>query len=198
MINWLICLLLQAATPVNNVQSPQLSVNLAMDSAQPSYIHYKIELKLCHPKIRTQRGDWFGHDTSAINFEILPVNDIDCGEYMENGAGIEVLSGENEYKKYNSYHYTPQLLAWEEIIVFRITNQSSRAWHQPMYLVLPLKYKSFVTYVSISGLRFHAGNIIVLKGEDAVIINDRLRYNYSLEQAVGIPVKDYLQNSMLE
>ncbi|MBK8312185.1 MAG: hypothetical protein IPL04_16040 [Chitinophagaceae bacterium] len=76
-------------------QSPYLSVRFNMDSLDiTSSSKFKIEMKICEPINKTVIGDWFTNDTSDIVFSKLTAADINCGKYMVEGEGIEVLSGE--------------------------------------------------------------------------------------------------------
>lgn len=49
-------------------QSPYLSILVKMDSINADGTRYKIEMNICEPKKMTERGNWFTHDTSAIDF----------------------------------------------------------------------------------------------------------------------------------
>ena len=85
-------------------QSPDLSILLKMDSAKVGYTHYKIEMNICEPKKKTERGDWFSHDTTTIDFVLLKANDIECGGYFDKGTPT-LISGEEE-KKINEFEFS--------------------------------------------------------------------------------------------
>ena len=57
-------------------------------------------------------------------------------------------------------------------MVWKIVNISSRARHEPMYLILPVKIKSFVTYIEIKDIKFEGGKFIWLN-EVGTIDNDK-------------------------
>ncbi len=137
-------------------QSPYLSILVKMDSVKAESTQYKIEMKICEPKKMTERGDWFTHDTSTIDFVSLKTNEIDCGKYFDKGIG-EPLTYNKVEIPFNKFEFSNQLFAWEKIFVFRISNWSSRGWQPEMYIVMPMKYKSFVTYIKLTDVEFQSG-----------------------------------------
>ncbi len=142
-------------------QTPYLSILLKMDSVKSEGTRYKIEMKICEPNKMTERGDWLTQDTSKIDFGSLKTNEIDCGEYSEKGKP-DLISGDKEKPRYNQYEFSNQVFAWEKIFVFKISNQSSRGWIPEMYLVMPMKYKSFITYIKLNDLEFQSGKVLFL------------------------------------
>jgi len=174
-------------------QSPYLSILLKMDSVKADGTRYKIEMNICEPKKMTERGDWFSHDTSAIDFASLKSNDIACGGWFDKGMPT-LISGEEE-KKINQFEFGNQVFAWEKIFVFRISNMSSRGWQPEMYIVMPMKYKSFVTHIKLNDLEFQPGKVIFLndmKGiYDETNASNHLSFNQSLKNEKGVDVKTF-------
>jgi hypothetical protein len=180
-------------------QSPHLSILLKMDSAYSDIYRYKIQMKICKPKKMTVRSDWFSHDTSTIDFASLKANDIDCGEYFDKGMPT-LISGEEEKPVFNQFEFSNQVFAWEEIYVFRITNVSSRGWLPPMYVVLPIKYKSFTTSVDLNDITFQSGKVIFLNNvnaayaENGLIIKKSLKNEKAVEEE-SFPLKELLEKN---
>lgn len=171
-------------------QSPGLSVVASMNTEMSKDKLYKIEMKFCWPNTRTGKGGWFTHDTSAINFKELKVGDISCGKFSGNGEGVEVLSGNKEFTKYNFYEYGNQVFAWENVLVFRITDSTSGAQLPAMYIVLPVRYKSFVTRINIEDILFQPGKLLFLDKAEASYKENHLLIQPSLENVAGIAIKD--------
>jgi hypothetical protein len=179
-------------------QSPSLSINVLMDSAKAQFTWYKIEMKICEPQKMTKRGDWFSHDTSAIDFASLKAEDITCGEYFTSNEGLIQLSGEKKEKTFNTYEYSGQLFAWGKIFVFKIANWSSRAWWPEMYVILPVKYKSFVTSIYLTGIEFQSGKVIFISDLHASYDKKGLMINQSLANEKTVEVKDFPLKNLLE
>jgi len=139
-------------------QSPGLTINVSMDSIEAGSIRYKIEMKLCEPLHKTDKGSWFSHDTSKIDFASIKPGEIDCGQYFDNGMPT-LISGQEEEPLINKFKFSNQVFAWEKIIVFRITNVSSRGLWPPMYIVMPIPYKSFRTHVDLTNIEFRSGRM---------------------------------------
>jgi len=181
-------------------QSPYLSILLKMDSINADGIRYKIEMNICEPKKMTQRGNWFTHDTSAIDFTSLKPNDIKCGDWFDKGMPT-LLSGEEE-KKINQFEFGNQVFAWEKIFVFRIACASCRGWNPEMYIVMPMKYKSFVTHIKLNDLEFQSGKVIFLKdmkGDYGETDGSKhLSFNQSLENEKGVDVKTFPLKELLK
>lgn len=181
-------------------QSPILSIDVIMDSAKVDGIRYKIEMNICKPKKMTERGSWFSHDTSTIDFASLKANDIECGGYFDNGMPT-LISGKEE-ELFNRFKFRNQGFAWEEIYFFRITNRSSRGWWPPMYVVMPMKYKSFVTHITLKDIEFQSGKVIFLTNYKA-FYNDSGNMKYmnidqSLKNYKAVEVKTFPLKELLE
>jgi len=181
-------------------QSPELTIDLSMDPIEAGSIRYKIEMKLCEPIHKTEKGGWFSHDTSKIDFASLKSADIDCGEYFDNGMPT-LLSGEEE-PLINKFKFSNQVFAWEKIFVFRISNRSSRGWWPPMYIVMPMKYKSFVTHITLTDIVFQSGKVIFLTNYNA-FYNDSenmkfLDIDQSLKNYKTVDVKIFPLQELLE
>jgi hypothetical protein len=177
-------------------QSPYLSILVKMDSVKAESTRYKIEMKICEPKKMTERGDWFTHDTSTINFASLKENEIECGKYFDNGMPT-LISGEEE-KKINQFEFGNQVFAWEKIFVFAISDQSSRGWNPPMFILMPMKYKSFVTKISLTNIQFQSGKVIFLNDYMGSIKGMNITIEESLQNKNGKEVKSFPLRSILE
>jgi len=177
-------------------QSPGLTINVLMDSIKADGIRYKIEMKICKPKKMTQRGDWFSHDTSIIDFASLKTNDIDCGEYFDKGTPI-LISGEEKKPPFNQFEFSNQVFAWERIYIFRISNSSSRGWLPEMYVVLPIKYKSFRTSVDLTGIEFQSGKVLFLTDVNAAYTENTLLIQQSLKGKKTVEVKTFPLKELL-
>ena len=185
---------------ITTAQSPILTINVLMDSVKTDGIRYKIEMNICEPKKMTERGGWFSHDTSAIDFTALKANDIECGGYFDDGMPT-LISGEEE-KFFNRFKFSNQVFAWEKIFVFRISNRSSRGWWPPMYIVMPMKYKSFVTHITLTDIVFQSGKVIFLTNYNA-FYNDSenmkfLDIDHSLKNYKTVDVKTFPLQELLE
>ena len=178
-------------------QSPTLSLKVRIDSLKAESTRYKIEMKICEPKKMTDRGDWFSHDTSTIEFASLKANNIDCGGYFSSDEGLIQLSGERKKEVINSFEYNGQLFTWEKIFVFKISNISSRAWWPEMYIVLPMKYKSFFTHVELTDLEFQSGKVIWLSDYNSKMDGSRQTINQSLKDKKGIEEKIFVLKDIL-
>ena len=177
-------------------QSPYLSVKLTMDTAGKSDARYVIAMKLCSLKKPSPRKDWFSFEKSKVNFESLTPAGVECGNYIENGGGYEYLSGEPELKPYNQYEFGNQHFAFEDIIVFQILDSSATRASLPMYVVFPVKYKSFVTTISLTNVPFQPGKVIYLK-EASINRSSSLQLKASLKKMKGVLVKDFRLKEML-
>lgn len=170
-------------------QSPSLAINVVMDSLKTDGVRYKIEMKICKPKKMTDRGSWFSHDTSNIDFASLKAADIDCGEYFDKGMPT-LISGKEE-QVFNQFKFSNQVFAWEEIYIFRISNRSSRAWWPEMYIVLPVKYKSFITRIDITDIEFQSGKVVFITNENVFYDEKRLHIRRSLKNEKGANVDGF-------
>ncbi len=162
-------------------QSPYLSVMLKMDSAASEHREYMIEMKFCEPLKLSAKGNWFSQDTSAIDFSSLKSADISCAGYFDNGLP-EMITGEQRIQKINQFEFGNQVFAWEKILVFKISDASSRNWNPEMYIVMPVKYKSFRTSVQLLNVVFQSGKVIFInepdvspEGESRIIISSILK-----------------------
>lgn len=175
-------------------QSPSLFIQFSMDKLYnlTTSDNFKIEMKICTPIKKSGKKDWFSSETSAINFLTLTASDIDCGKYKIEGEGIEVLSGEKEVPKRNSYSYSNQYFAWENILIFKISNTSAAGIQPPMYVIMPIKYKSFFTSVIITDVVYKSGNVVFIDNTVATYPKKRLAINHSLKNETGIAVKKSL------
>lgn len=183
----ILCLAISMAA---SAQSPYLSVMAAMDGEESKNKQYKIELKFCQPVKMTGKGSWFTRDTSAINFGALKTEGVTCGGYSGNGDGTEVLSGNKKFAKYNFYEYSNQVFAWELMLVFRITDSTAGATKPPMYIVLPIKYKSFVTHVTLDSISFYPGKVIFIDQATASYQGNALYITSTSKSSTGIPIKE--------
>jgi hypothetical protein len=112
-------------------QSPILTINVVMDSAKVEGKRYKIEMNICKPKKMTVRGSWFSHDTSTIDFTSLKSNEIECGGYFDKGMPT-LISGPEGKPLFNQFQFSNQVFAWEDILIFKISDWSSRGWNPEM------------------------------------------------------------------
>ena len=181
-------------------QSPDLSLILKMDSIKAESTRYKIEMNICNPKKMTDRGSWFSHDTTTIDFVLLKANDIECGGYFDKGTPT-LISGEEE-KKFNEFEFSGQVFAWEKIFIFKISNWSSRSWHPEMYIVMPMKYKSFVTRIKLNGLEFQSGKVMFLSDYNASYTASQdvkyLNIDQSLKGYKTVDLKNFFWKELVE
>lgn len=168
-----------------------------MDSIKADGIRYKIEMKICEPTKMTKYSDWFSHDTSKIDFSLLKANDITCGDFFDKGMPT-FISGEEEEKPVNQFEYGNQFFAWEHIFIFRISNISSRGWNPDMFIVMPVKYKSFVTRIDITDIEFHSGKVIFLTDANAFYDEKKLNIRQSLKDMIGVKVDGFPLEELLE
>ena len=157
-------------------QSPGLIVNLTMDSIETGAVHFKIEMKICEPVSGSAINGYFTNDRSTIDFKKLTEKDITCGRYIDNY--------ETAYPFYY-FHYGNQVFAWEKIIVWKIS-ASTRDWKEPMYVILPVKIKSFVTFIEINNVEFEAGKFIWLEEEGKIEADKKQHLTASLKNRKGI------------
>ncbi len=172
-----------------NAQSPYLSVNVKLDSALTASIQYKIEMRICKPVNGSEVNDYFSNEESSIAFKALKDSDITCGEYIDNYE-----------QKYNSYtfYYASQVFAWEKIIVWKITNASSRDWKKPMYIILPVKIKSFITRIEIKDIGFQTGKVIWLDEKGVTSKNGRQIIELKLRGRKGTDIESCTLKKILD
>lgn len=170
----------------SNSQSPYLSVRVKMDSAARDFTDYRISMKICEPLKMTKRGDIFKPDTSSIDFVKLKPADISCGHYS-------YIEGPDDYAgskaRFNEYEFGNQVFAWEKMLVFRIADYSSRGWHPEMYIIVPVKYKAFVTLIDITGIAYEEGTMVFADNYDAKYDGMKLRISLSLKDKKGTDAK---------
>ncbi len=182
-------------------QSPYLSILVKMDSVKAGSTRYKIEMKICDPNKKTERGNWFTRDTSTIDFGSLISNDINCAEYFDKGTPT-LISGEEEEKPFNQFQFNNHVFAWEKIFVFKISNWSSRGLQPEMYIVIPMKYKSFVTNIALSDIEFQPGKVIFLTNYKVSYTSSQdanyLSIDRSLKNEKAVDVKIFPLKELLE
>ena len=166
-----------------------------MDSA--SSFDYKIQMKICKLKDPSATKDWFSYEVSKIKFDTVAAANFICENYLQNGGGMEVISGDPGLKKFNEYTFGNQVFAWENVLVFKIENVSSRARLQPMYVVLPIRHKSFVTHVSIKDVPFQKGNVVYVESETMKKGDSGIKIEASLKAEKGISIKDFALKAIL-
>lgn len=167
-------------------QSPSLSTRLKMDVS--GSVKYKIEMKICEPINPSASNGYFNNDTSTINFKVLTASQINCGEYISNYDGEKI---------FNKYHYSNQFFSWEKIIIWKIMNWSSRGWHEPMYIILPIKMKSFVTHIEINDIVFQSDKVVWLDEVGKIGKDKQQVFNLSLKNIVGTAVENCTLNALL-
>jgi hypothetical protein len=178
-------------------QSPGLMIDLRMDPDKVRAVPYSISLKICEPKKMSGRGSLFSHDTSSINFAALKPADINCGGYSDDATPV-LISGEPEERPFNEFKFSNQVFAWEKILVFRIADTTSRIRHPSMYIVIPIKYKSFVTAINIKGIIFNPGKVIFLGDLKGRYDGEKLFFKRSLRKVAGIDIKNFTLRTILE
>ncbi len=171
-------------------QSPGLTINLWMDPDKARSIHYRISMKICEPRKKTNRGDWFAHDTSAIDFTSLKASGINCEDYFDDGMSTLISAGETE-KPYNWFKFSNQVFAWEKILVFRISDTSSKYKFADMYIVIPMKYKSFRTTIDIKDVWFQPGKLIFLSDIKGRYSDEKLSFKRSLKKTRGTDARSF-------
>jgi hypothetical protein len=169
-------------------QSPYLVVNLAMDSVKAGATHYKMDMKLCQPVNGTAIKDHFSNEHSTIDFKALTEKGIRCGDYISN---------EETHGFYN-FHFGNQVFAWEKILICRIVNWSSANWQEPMYLVLPVKMKSFVTGINIKNIVYQSGKLIWLEDIGVIDKNHAQQISIMLNDRKGIDTESWALKKILD
>ncbi|MES2431976.1 MAG: hypothetical protein V4556_13665 [Bacteroidota bacterium] len=180
---------------ITKAQSPYLSVHLSMDSAESKYTNYKIVMKFCDLKKESVIDNWFTHDSSTITFNKLLPADLNCKDYIEPDGSKEDPS--RSKSTFNKYDFGNQVFAFEKVLVFKISNYSSRGLMPDMYVVLPVKYKSFVTSIELTNVSFQSGKVIYI--EKALPIQDsaKLIISLSLKDVVGTEENDFFLKEIL-
>ncbi|HRX92868.1 MAG TPA: hypothetical protein P5158_02075 [Chitinophagaceae bacterium] len=157
-------------------QSPYLAVRVEMDSTE-QHTDYSIEMRVCTPVNAIKTSDWFTPDTSTINFSEIGKDALQYDAFKSTDDFYRNKSGG---KLYNRFRYGNQVFAWEKILVFRITNHSSRGLQPPMFIVLPMIYKSFISTVTLTNIIYQSGHIVFLDKPAAYYKDDRLYIKQSI------------------
>jgi hypothetical protein len=112
-----------------------------------------------------------------------------------------LISGEEEEKPINQFEFGNQYYAWEHIFIFRISNISSRDWNPDMFIVMPMKYKSFWTRINLTDIEFLSGKVIFLTNYNASYITSPdekyLNIDHSLKNEKGTEVKNFPLEDLL-
>lgn len=149
----------------------------------------------------TKWTDWFSHDTTRIDFSLLKSNDIECGGYFDKGMPT-LISGPEEKPLFNQFQFSGQAFVWEEIYIFKISDPLSRGWNPEMYIVMPMKYKSFWTRINLTDIEFLSGKVIFLINYNASYITSEdekyLNIDQSLKNKKGVEVKNFPLKELLE
>ena len=177
-------------------QSPYLSVVLKMDSTRYLKESFQIEMKMCEPKKHTAAGNWFSPDTSTLVFSKLKAGELSCGQYFDLGKPTPI-NGEGEMKKKNEFAFGNQVFAWEKIIVFRISSESSASQQSSMFVVMPVRYKSFVTNISLSDVHFKPGKVFFLDDYPHTKNGNDLSVNLSLKDHPPVSTKGFALKHIL-
>lgn len=173
-----------------NAQSPGLAIDVNMNGKDTVGKRLFIEMRLCTLKQESEKGSWFSKDTSTINFNNLTSVDFDCSKYMYNGEGKEVLNGNGQFTRYNQFTYSNQVYAWEKIIVIRITNTNPGNNQKPMFIIMPVKNKSFVTTIVFEKVPFRSNSIFYIEDATAMYKKTNLYLTANLEKYTPVPVEN--------
>src|SRR5215213_4910262 len=168
-------------------QSPYLSLTAKMADDETAFRKYRIELKMCSIKNKKGFSRVFSGDTSKIDFTKLERNDFSCtGFFKEDRSTDDVL---------NTFSYGNQFYTYETVLILRFTDMSSRGWHAPMFIVIPVRYESFVTFIELNDIFFKSGKIIYLESlrdtrnkDKHLLIKESLK-NYSAISYDELPIK---------
>ncbi len=167
-------------------QSPGLIIHLRIDSVKTGGLGFKIEMKFCDPVIKTKAGTYFTNDSSTIDFRKLTEKDIGCTPYKQN-------SNKSSYH----YYFSNQVFAWEKIIIWKIS-AASRDWKEPMYVILPVKIKSFVTFIEIKDVEFEAGKFIWIDEKGKIEADKHQHFIFSLKDIKGIQTANCSLKTILD
>jgi len=163
-------------------QSPYLSVSVKMDSLVNNGTRYKVEMRICELKKSQSIQNWFAHDTSKVNFHSLKSDDIKCGELIET---------DDELYDYDAFHFGNQVMAFEKILVFKISDISHRNWIKSMYLVMPVTIKSFTTSIQLTDISFTEDHVLFVDATTNRIDGMKLFMEKSLKDQTGVRLKDF-------
>ncbi|MBK8312186.1 MAG: hypothetical protein IPL04_16045 [Chitinophagaceae bacterium] len=67
-----------------------------------------------------------------------------------------------------------------------------------MYVIVPIKHKSFVSSVSIADVTYKSGNVVFIDKATATFPNKRLTINHSLKNETGIRIEGSTFSSWVE
>lgn len=153
-------------------QSPGLTIHFNVDSTKADGRDLKIEMKFCEPYKRTPSKNYFTRDSSTIDFKKLTDKDIRCESYI------------NNYDS-SAYHYyfSNQVFAWEKLIIWKLSATFPK---EPMYVILPVKIKSFVTLIEINHVVFQPGRFIWIDEEGKTGSENGQKFLFSLKNRQGI------------
>jgi hypothetical protein len=148
---------------------------------------YGMELQICSIKKGSSNIKLFSGDTSEIDFAKLSTNDFSCSEF---------ISTPDSYRpQLNNFSYGNQVYTFEKILVLCITNRSSAGLMPAMFVIVPIKYESFVTFVLLRNIVFQSGEMIYLDKlpnkrdkERHLVINESLK-DYSTMSIKQFPMK---------
>jgi hypothetical protein len=183
------------AAGVAGAQSPYLSVVLRMDSSKIGQHQFTISMKLCRLRQPSPQKDAFSYELSKTRFDTLTSSSLSCGDYIENGGGYEYLTGKPVIDP-NVYRFGNQAFAYEVVMVFKIEDSSSAA-AMPMYVVFPVRHKSFVTSVSITDVSFRPGKVLFVDGEKKRKSGSGLRLEASVKKKKAVEINTSPFKSLL-
>ena len=167
-----------------SAQSPGLIIHFDVDSLKAEGSDFKIEMKFCEPVKRTQSKNYFTNDSSAIDFKRLTENDISCENYIQ-----------NDNNNANHYYFSNQVFAWEKIIIWKISLASGK---EPMYVILPVKIKSFVTFIDVKDLVFQPGKFIWIDETGKTSADNGRNFLFSLRNSKAINVDQCSLKNILD
>lgn len=169
-------------------QSPGLTAHLRMDPVESGSIQFKIEMKICKPLKTTEVKDYLTNDSSTLDFKALTEKDMLCRRYMGNSAGAD---------SFYHYYFSNQVFAWEKFMIWKITNISSRGVVDPMYVIMPVKLKSFVTFIEVNDVPFEDGRFIWIDQEGKIEPDRKQHISVSLKNRKGVNVDKSLLKALL-
>jgi hypothetical protein len=109
-----------------------------------------------------------------IDFKKLTEKDIRCESYI----------GNYDTSAYH-YYFSNQVFAWEKIIVWKIS-ASYDDQKGPMYVILPVKIKSFVTFITVKDVAFESGKFIWIDEKGEIGQNSKMNFFFSLKNSMAI------------
>jgi hypothetical protein len=182
---WFLLIIFSAVSA--NSQSPYLSVKATMLRDTAHDTNYGRELQICSIENGSANIKLFSGDTSKIDFAKLSSNDFHYSAFIS--------TSDTQLQLNNNFSYGNQIYGFEKILVLRITNRSSAGLILPMFIVMPIKYESFVTFVELRDIVFKPGKIIYLEKvpnkrnkEKHLVINESLK-DYPTMSLKQFPLK---------